>query len=385
MEYGPWDKLPPEILQNIFTYLDPYSALNCRGVCKKWKTNIDDLIAHKKIAIPKSYALYETPDIKIKQPNAIKHLEFIKSNILLCHQGLRLSLFDTKSNRTIFVLNQDVKRMWINPLSKQIVVYHKMGDRDIYLYELKDQQLQQTHSFSVPEHFEFALDYSLNKPKFILDKKNLYILTLHRFSWYQWNSAFDTKTEHFFIATNHSYHRLPLKHFVIFPNHFLIASIDRDIYCWDMLNRTRSNIKKAHAKKITYLAHLNSRFLLSGSEDKTIKLWRAGKKLSLLSTLNAVAPITCIRVISTNHFATGHSNGAIQIWDIRASDPLQTIKAHKSAVTSITSNQKTMLLVSGSSYGNIKTWLFEGKHLQKLFKSITRQPHSCQPDVLPHI
>lgn len=87
-------------------------------------------------------------------------------------------------------------------------------------------------------------------------------------------------------------------------------------------------------KKTTDKTH----FLLSGGDDKSVKLWNAGPRPSCLQTVEAhTAAINCIATLSRHQefcaagdaiFATGSADATVKIWALRGTEisVLQTIK-----------------------------------------------------------
>ena len=102
----------------------------------------------------------------------------------------------------------------------------------------------------------------------------------------------------------------------------------------------------------TYPLGLNGN-IISGSDDRTIKIWDQSNCLATLSEHKKSVRILC--QISENLFASGSFDKTIKIWDINTKKCVQTLEGHASNVICLLLHSSG-LLISSSGDRNVKVW-----------------------------
>lgn len=113
--------------------------------------------------------------------------------------------------------------------------------------------------------------------------------------------------------------------------------------------------------------------LVTGSADKTLKVWRktpTEKRFRLLDTIEGHTTYPSVLTGNSRLLISGSRGGEIRVWKytyIKSSfEPLETFSAHKSAVTALQIDNLRIIRVffSGSRNGEIKLWKKIGSRFQ---------------------
>jgi serine/threonine protein kinase len=110
------------------------------------------------------------------------------------------------------------------------------------------------------------------------------------------------------------------------------------------------------------------RYLASGSNDKTIKIWEVatGKQLHTL-TGHSSGVLSVVYSPDGRYLASGSWDDTIKIWEVATGKQLRTLTGHSRAVWSVVYSPDGRYLASGSSDKTIKIWeVATGKELRTL-------------------
>ena len=146
--------------------------------------------------------------------------------------------------------------------------------------------------------------------------------------------------------------------------YFASASNDKDIRIWNYYNRSCERTLKGHNNNIFCLIQLNNKSqICSGSADKTAKLWEweTGK---YLGTLPHQSWVKSLCQLSDGSIITGGDDKIIKIWyDYKE---LKTFNEHKDSVKCLC-NIDNKYIASGSFDNTIKIWdLTKNKCIQTI-------------------
>lgn len=96
-------------------------------------------------------------------------------------------------------------------------------------------------------------------------------------------------------------------------NRALVASDGADLILFDSVSRGVSAFLSGHSEKITGIDVTSDwRFAVSGSDDRTVKVWDLEKRKNL-ATYYADGAITCVHVVNSNTFVAGGYDGGVHI------------------------------------------------------------------------
>jgi WD40 repeat protein len=172
---------------------------------------------------------------------------------------------------------------------------------------------------------------------------------------YFFNLIFTLNEEHRTGAVN-ALIRLP-------NNHLASGSANGLIKVWEMtpqlitLNMQRQMIHNNNNQSVRCLIH-SSDFIISGSDDETIKLWNYLNG-DLLQTLPSLSRVFSLILLDNNEFASGSSDDKIRIWSDVFQIPINGIprilQDHGNYVLCMTKINNEAL-ISGSQDRTVKIW-----------------------------
>ncbi|XP_069125623.1 transducin beta-like protein 3 [Argopecten irradians] len=127
--------------------------------------------------------------------------------------------------------------------------------------------------------------------------------------------------------------------------------------------------EKAHDKDINSVAMApNDKFIASGSQDKTIKVWNTND-LSLLGVMRGHRRgIWCLQFSPVDQcLATSSADGTIKIWSLSDFSCRMTFEGHNSSVLRVIFLTRGMQLMSCGSDGLLKLWTIKNNECVKTF------------------
>ena len=148
-------------------------------------------------------------------------------------------------------------------------------------------------------------------------------------------------------------------------NGYLISgSSDKTLKIWDILNRKEKCIStlKGHKGTVFCIGEIDNDKIISGSEDSTLKIWDIQKgRMQCIITFddpNKSKINSLIILKQTNFVLTGNDDNLIKIWNINNSCGYVTnyLDGHSCTVWCIVNFLEDELLASGSSDNMIKIW-----------------------------
>lgn len=144
----------------------------------------------------------------------------------------------------------------------------------------------------------------------------------------------------------------------IFDCYFSAATNNGSLFVYNTNRSTPIRIMSGHTSDVNCTKWSNNGMIVvSGSDDKTTRIWdfRDGNCVRILT--GSTASISCVNVSRDGRLiASGTDIGIIYIYDIYTSKLLGVLTGHKNSVTSVAFNEDTQCLVSSSLDGTIRIW-----------------------------
>lgn len=111
-------------------------------------------------------------------------------------------------------------------------------------------------------------------------------------------------------------------------------------------------------------AHAQTRQVLSGAEDRTVRLWRVADETQLLFANGHTAPVDACALLHSDGFVSGGQDGQLTLWSAKRKKALATAPlAHGGApwggpcwLSSLCAPPYADVAISGSCDGFIRFW-----------------------------
>ena len=131
---------------------------------------------------------------------------------------------------------------------------------------------------------------------------------------------------------------------------------------WDIAKKRIRNIFDGHQEEIYSLDFsLDGRLLVSGSGDKTARIWDMHDGTSKVLTINdgdsLNAGVTSVAISPNGQFvAAGYLDMVVRIWDVATAVLVESLRGHRDSVYSVAFTPDGKGLVSGSLDKTLKYW-----------------------------
>ncbi|CCI24681.1 Genome sequencing data, contig C309 (fragment) [Microcystis aeruginosa PCC 9809] len=147
------------------------------------------------------------------------------------------------------------------------------------------------------------------------------------------------------------------------------GSDDKTIKLWNVETGQEIRTLKGHDELVTSVNFSpDGKTLVSGSDDKTIKLWNVETGEEIRTLKGHKDFVRSVNFSSDGKtLVSGSDDNTIKLWNVETGQEIRTLKGHDSAVISVNFSSDGKTLVSGSADNTIKLWNVEtGKEIRTL-------------------
>ena len=135
---------------------------------------------------------------------------------------------------------------------------------------------------------------------------------------------------------------------------------------------TRAELRgRAHSETIRSIV-THRRYIVTGSADNSVKLWRRSRKRLIRTYLSHEGPVNAVALSPKAYrMASGSSDDTIKIWSPKSRRLRKTLQAQQQSVIALAFAQNGKWLASGGEDHTIKIWNARNGQLVRLFKGHT--------------
>jgi len=154
---------------------------------------------------------------------------------------------------------------------------------------------------------------------------------------------------------------------VVTDQYIISGSIDKTIKIWDLSTFELVASLEGHTSGVNSLV-VSDKYIISGSYDRTIKIWDLST-FKLVTTLEGHTDIITSLVVSSventtdlsdnigkQYIISGSYDKTIKIWDFSTFKLVETLEGHTNWINSVAVSKDNKYIISGSSDDTIKIW-----------------------------
>jgi WD40 repeat protein len=145
--------------------------------------------------------------------------------------------------------------------------------------------------------------------------------------------------------------------------YILSGSGDKTIRVWSLGTKTQQAVLKGHTGSVRSLVVTSdSKYIVSGSFDKTIRLWNFDSKTQEAVLQGHTDSVRTVVITSDNKYIiSGSWDKTIRVWSLNNKTQEAVLKGHTDWVSSIVITTNNKYFISGSGDKTVRLWNLENK------------------------
>ncbi|KAG7357493.1 myosin heavy-chain kinase [Nitzschia inconspicua] len=113
-----------------------------------------------------------------------------------------------------------------------------------------------------------------------------------------------------------------------------------------------------HAGPVLAVASVSQKVILTGSTDRSARVWNIENGSCLRIFVGHTEAVTCVAIVDNVTFLTGSNDCTIKVWDGLSATCIRTYTGHTAPVTSVSTTLQSGTFISSSKDLTVKVWVF---------------------------
>ena len=145
--------------------------------------------------------------------------------------------------------------------------------------------------------------------------------------------------------------------------HIISGSADLTIRIWSLLDKKHEFSLEGHSAAVLCVAVTpDDKYIVSGSADNTLIMWDFQKKKKEATLIHHTNSVFCLAITRDNRFiVSGSGDNTLVLWDIKKKTKIGAFTGHSSRVSSLVITMDNGFIVSGSADTTIRLWNLQQK------------------------
>jgi WD40 repeat protein/serine/threonine protein kinase len=144
------------------------------------------------------------------------------------------------------------------------------------------------------------------------------------------------------------------------------GSRDKTLRMWDLETGRSISTMEGHTAQVTSVAITpDGRYAVSGSWDNTLKAWELKTGQCICNMWGHTQPVHSVAITSDGQFAVsggggyGGQDNTLKVWELKTGRSISTMEGHKTGVNSVAITPDGRYAVSGSNDHTLRVWVLE--------------------------
>jgi WD40 repeat protein len=153
----------------------------------------------------------------------------------------------------------------------------------------------------------------------------------------------------------------------------LSGSDDKTLRLWEISTGREIRVLKGIKDYITAIAiSQNGKYVLTGNDDKIIRLWNISSGNQIKYFIGHTGGVTSVAFSPDGkHALSGSNDKTLRLWDISNGKVIRVFKGHKSKVNTVAITPDNKYALSGSGDNTLRLWKLSNGKTVKIFKGHT--------------
>jgi len=146
----------------------------------------------------------------------------------------------------------------------------------------------------------------------------------------------------------------------ISPNgrYALSGSRDKTLKLWNVSSGAEIRTFQGHTASVRSVAFSHDgSYALSGSDDNTLKLWKVSNGVEIRTFQGHTAYVRSVAFSHDDRYAlSGSDDGTLKLWEVSSGNEIRTFQRHTNSVSSVAFSPDGLYALSGSLDNTLKLW-----------------------------